>query len=119
MRDNKIKNKRAINKKGKNIRTNRRKVGRLHLTRTTYSLNQRREKTNNTVMTDPTKVLQTLTRQEMSGIRERRRTKTMERKSTEERDEDEKQEQTHQRKEKEKETTEDKTTKNPRRAGKH
>ena len=76
MRDNKIKDIRAIHKKDEKIRTNRRKVRRFHLTSTTNPLNQGRKKANNTVMAYPTKILQTLTRKKMSGIRKRGRTKT-------------------------------------------
>ncbi len=80
MTNSQIKNVRTIDKKNKKIGTNRKKMRGFYLTSTTNTLNQRREKTNNTVMTDSTKVLQTLTREKMSRIRKRRRAETKKRK---------------------------------------
>ena len=80
MGDNKIKDIRTINKKDKEIRTNRGKMRGLHLTSTNYPLNQRRKKTNDTIVTHPTKILQTLTREKMRGVRKGTRTMTKKRK---------------------------------------
>ena len=57
MRNSKIKNIRRIVKEDEKIRANRGKMRRLHLTSTTYPLNQGRKKANNTVVTHPTKIL--------------------------------------------------------------
>jgi len=80
MGDNNIQHKRQVKEKSKKIRTNRRKMRRFNLADTTKTLNQRTKKSDNTIVTNTTKILQTFTREEVGRIRERCRTEATDRK---------------------------------------